>query len=204
MSAIDGPRTLGRAHLSFADQHDIKKFIAMLEKFERGELSPDQWRAFRLSRGTYGQRQDGDVHMLRLKVPQGGARHTQLYESQKSRRPRALPHGNSIDRRKGSMADFVKVATTNETKPGQARLVDVQGKSIALFNVDDQFFALDNTCTHRGGSLAEGELSGYQVTCPLHGATFDIQTGEVLGPPAQRAAARYGVRVTGTDIEVEV
>ena len=102
------------------------------------------------------------------------------------------------------MADFVKVATTNEIEPSQARLVNVQGKSIALFNVEGQFFALDNTCTHRGGPLAEGEISGHEVTCPLHGATFDIQTGEVLGPPAQRAVARYGVRVTGTDIEVEV
>ena len=46
------------------------------------------------------------------------------------------------------MADFVKVATTNEIEPGQARIVDVQGKSIALFNVEGQFFALDNTCTH--------------------------------------------------------
>ena len=102
------------------------------------------------------------------------------------------------------MADFVKVATTNEIEPGQARLVNVQGKSIALFNVEGQFFAPDNTCTHRGDPLAEGEISGHEVTCPLHGATFDIQTGEVLGPPAQRAVARYGVRVTGTDIEVEV
>ena len=49
------------------------------------------------------------------------------------------------------MADFVTVAKTNEIEPGQARLVDVQGKSIAIFNVDGQFFALDNTCTHRGG-----------------------------------------------------
>ena len=64
------------------------------------------------------------------------------------------------------MADFVKVANTNEIEPGQARLVDVKGKQIALFNVDGQFFALDNTCTHRGGPLAEGEVSGHEVTCP--------------------------------------
>ena len=102
------------------------------------------------------------------------------------------------------MADFVKVAKTNEIEPGQARLSDVKGKSIALFNVDGQFFALDNTCTHRGGPLAEGEISGHEVTCPWHGATFNIQTGEVVGPPAQRAVARYAVRVTGTDVEVEV
>ena len=102
------------------------------------------------------------------------------------------------------MADFVKVAKTNEIEPGQARLVDVQGKRIALFNVDGTFFALDNTYTHRGGPLAEGEISGHEVTCPWHGARFDVRTGEVVGPPAQRAVVRYGVRVTGTDVEVEL
>ena len=79
MSAIDDPKTLGRARLSFADQHDIDEFIATLEKCERGEMGPDQWRAFRLVRGTYGQRQDGDVHMLRVKVPQGVLDARQLY-----------------------------------------------------------------------------------------------------------------------------
>ena len=102
------------------------------------------------------------------------------------------------------MADFVKVAKTHEIEPGQARLGDVKGKSIALFNVDGQFFALDNTCTHDGGPLADGEISGYEVTCPWHGATFDIRTGKVVGPPAPRAVARYNVRVTGSDVEVEV
>ena len=72
------------------------------------------------------------------------------------------------------MADFVKVATTNEIEPGQARLVDVQGKRIALFNIDGTFFALDGTCTHKGGPLAEGEISGHKVTCPgtARGSTF--------------------------------
>jgi len=79
MSAIDDPKTLGRARLSFADQHDIDEFIATLEKFERGAIGPDQWRKFRLVRGTYGQRQDGDVHMLRVKVPQGVLDLRQLY-----------------------------------------------------------------------------------------------------------------------------
>ena len=102
------------------------------------------------------------------------------------------------------MAEFVKVAKTNELEPGQARLVEIKGKQIALFNVDGQFFALDNTCTHKGGPLAEGDISGHEVTCPWHGATFDVRTGEVVGPPAQRAVACYGVRVAGADIEVEV
>ena len=79
MAAIDDPTTLGRARLSFADHHDIDEFIATLDKFERGEIGPDEWRAFRLVRGTYGQRQDGDVHMLRVKVPQGVLDPRQLY-----------------------------------------------------------------------------------------------------------------------------
>ena len=71
MAAVDDPKTLGRTRLSFASEADIDEFVATLEKFESGELSPDQWRMFRLVRGTYGQRQPGDVQMLRIKIPQG-------------------------------------------------------------------------------------------------------------------------------------
>lgn len=102
------------------------------------------------------------------------------------------------------MADFVKVAQTNELEPSQGRLVDVKGKRIALFNVDGNFYALDDTCPHRGGPLSEGPIAGEQVTCPWHGSKFNIRTGDVVGPPARQGVARYSVRVTGTDIEVEV
>src|SRR6187401_2070895 len=71
MAAVDDPKTLGRTRLSFASEADIDEFVATLEKFEGGELTPDQWRVFRLVRGTYGQRQAGDVQMLRVKIPQG-------------------------------------------------------------------------------------------------------------------------------------
>ena len=102
------------------------------------------------------------------------------------------------------MAEYVKAARTDEIAPGQARLVVVKGKEIALFNVDGDFFALDNLCTHEEGPLAEGEVEGHEVTCPWHGAKFDIRTGEVLCDPAYDAVARYNVRVTGSDIEVEI
>lgn len=102
------------------------------------------------------------------------------------------------------MADFVKVAQTNELEPGQGRLVDVKGKRIALFNVDGNFYALDDTCPHRGGPLSEGPIAGEQVTCPWHGSKFNIRTGDVVGPPARQGVARYSIRVTGPDIEVEV
>ena len=64
--------------------------------------------------------------------------------------------------------------------------------------------ALNDTCTHRGGPLSEGEIEGEQVTCPWHGAIYNIKNGEVLSPPAPRGVACYNVRVAGTDIEVEV
>src|SRR5688500_11120208 len=71
MAAVDDPKTLGRTRLSFASEADIDEFVATLEKFESGDITPDQWRVFRLVRGTYGQRQAGDVQMLRVKIPQG-------------------------------------------------------------------------------------------------------------------------------------
>ena len=71
MVAVDDPKTLGRSRLSFANEAEIDEFVATVGKFERGEITPDEWRAFRLVRGTYSQRQDGDYQMLRVKIPQG-------------------------------------------------------------------------------------------------------------------------------------
>jgi 3-phenylpropionate/trans-cinnamate dioxygenase ferredoxin component len=102
------------------------------------------------------------------------------------------------------MTLFVMVAQTDDIKPGQARLVDVKGKQIALFNINGEFFAIDNTCTHEQASLAEGEIAGHEVICPLHGAKFDVRTGQVLTAPAYDDVACYTVRVMGTDIEIDV
>ena len=102
------------------------------------------------------------------------------------------------------MAGFVKVAKSGDISPGQSKLVEVSGKKIALFNVEGSFYAIDDTCTHRGGPLSEGVLEGKQVTCPWHGAIYDVTTGEVLSPPAPQGVARSNVRVEGSDIEVEV
>jgi sulfite reductase (NADPH) hemoprotein beta-component len=71
MSVVDDSRTFGRTRLSFADTRDIDEFVDTLDQFERGAITPDQWRAFRLVRGTYGQRQAEDAQMVRVKIPQG-------------------------------------------------------------------------------------------------------------------------------------
>jgi sulfite reductase (NADPH) hemoprotein beta-component len=79
MSITDSMSTHGRTRLSFASDADIDEFVATLEKYERGEMTPDQWRSFRLVRGTYGQRQAIDAQMLRVKVPQGVITTAQLF-----------------------------------------------------------------------------------------------------------------------------
>ncbi len=71
MSAHDRASTFGRTRLSFASEADIDEFSRVLGAFERGEITPDQWRVFRLVRGTYGQRQTDDAQMIRVKIPQG-------------------------------------------------------------------------------------------------------------------------------------
>ena len=102
------------------------------------------------------------------------------------------------------MTGFVKVAKTEDLAPGQGKMVEAGGKTIALFNVDGDYCAISDTCTHHGGPLSEGELAGKEVTCPWHGAVFDVTTGEVLGPPAMEGVARYNVRVSGDSVEIEI
>ncbi|HSP62862.1 MAG TPA: non-heme iron oxygenase ferredoxin subunit [Pyrinomonadaceae bacterium] len=102
------------------------------------------------------------------------------------------------------MPEFKTVAKSEDIPAGQASMVEVDGKEIALFNVGGSFHAIDNTCTHVGGPLCEGEIEGNEVTCPWHGAMFDVTTGQVLGPPAASNVNRYNVRIDGPDIEVEV
>jgi nitrite reductase/ring-hydroxylating ferredoxin subunit len=75
---------------------------------------------------------------------------------------------------------------------------------VALFNVEGTYYAIGDTCTHRGGPLSEGDVQGTKVTCPWHGAHFDLKTGAVLGPPAQKGVPSYKVTVEGDDIKVEV
>ena len=102
------------------------------------------------------------------------------------------------------MPEYVKVAQASELEPNRGKLVEVQGKKFALFNVDGKFYAIDNTCTHRGGPLSEGELKGDEVTCPWHGSRFNVKTGSVLTPPARQGVKTFPVRVTGDDVEVEI
>lgn len=102
------------------------------------------------------------------------------------------------------MAKTVKVAQTSDLSPGTGKGVKADGRNIAPFNVEGTFFAIDNTCTHRGGPLGEGELSGDTVECPWHRAHFNVKTGAVTSPPAGAGVRSFLVKVEGNDVLVEV
>lgn len=102
------------------------------------------------------------------------------------------------------MPTFVGIARLGGLAPGQGKRVEIQGRQLALFNLEGKFYAVDDPCPHRGGPLCEGEVEGDIVTCPWHGAAFRIPSGEVLSPPARSGVSTYPVRVKGADIEVEV
>ena len=82
------------------------------------------------------------------------------------------------------MSNYVKVTETTELASGDRIVVEVDGIFIAVFNVSDNFYAIEDVCTHDDGPLGDGDLDGFSVECPRHGAKFDIRTGKVLSFPA--------------------
>jgi len=102
------------------------------------------------------------------------------------------------------MSRFIEIARTDEIAPGETKMVEVEGRKIALFNLEGSYWAIDDTCPHRGGPLSEGEVKGEEVICPWHGSEFNIKTGEVLRPPARGGVKSYKVQVEGSIIKIEV
>jgi nitrite reductase (NADH) small subunit len=102
------------------------------------------------------------------------------------------------------MGKRIRVAQTNEIRPGTGKVVEAGGRDVALFNVDGSFYAIDNTCPHVEGPLGEGQLQGDCVACPWHGATFNVKTGQVTSPPAKVGVKTFPVHVDSGNVYVEV
>ncbi len=100
------------------------------------------------------------------------------------------------------MADFVKVAELSDVPPGDMKAVDVGDDQILLVNVAGDVHACEDICSHAYASLSEGDLDGSEVQCPLHGAVFNVRTGQALTPPAVEALRTFEVKVEGNDILV--
>lgn len=101
------------------------------------------------------------------------------------------------------MAACTKVVKRSEIPAGSAKVVEVDGKKIAVFNCGGTFYATENTCLHRGGPLGEGSLSGTTVTCPWHGWEYDVTTGASRTNPSAKVRT-FQVKVEGEDILVAV
>lgn len=93
-----------------------------------------------------------------------------------------------------SARNWVKVCATSELLPGEYKVVYDGDTPIAVFNIDGELYAIEDVCTHDGGELTGGELRGYEIECPRHGAKFDVRSGAVLCPPAYEPTARFPVK----------
>ena len=97
------------------------------------------------------------------------------------------------------MGNMIRVGTKTDIGPGSSVKVEVGGKEVAVFNIDGNFYAIDDTCVHRGGPLSEGSVEEKIVTCPWHGWQYDVTTGGCLTNPTAQLT-QYQVKVEGSDI----
>ena len=101
------------------------------------------------------------------------------------------------------MFEFVTVGRVQDFVPGQGRMVIVGGRHVALFRLDEGFFAIDNLCLHQAGPLCDGDIEGGVVTCPWHGWSYDIRTG-ILVQDGKVGVSRHNTRVVGDLIEIQL
>lgn len=101
-----------------------------------------------------------------------------------------------------NLCEFIPIATRDEIRQGERLFVEIDGSPIVVFNIAGTYYAIADICSHDDGPLGEGELDGYEVTCPRHGAEFDVCTGKVLSLPAVVDIPAYPVRVNDGEIEI--
>jgi 3-phenylpropionate/trans-cinnamate dioxygenase ferredoxin subunit len=118
------------------------------------------------------------------------------------------PHGDkamfnytTIDDAK---VEYLEIAAASELPNGERLFVEVEGKSIVIFNIADQLFAIDDVCTHDDGPLGDGDLEGYHIVCPRHGAEFDVRTGKAVQLPAVVDISAYPIKVVDGMIQVGI
>jgi 3-phenylpropionate/trans-cinnamate dioxygenase ferredoxin subunit len=110
-----------------------------------------------------------------------------------------MPYYDKVD---PATADYVVVATRAEVPNGARKLLEVDGRALAVFNIAGTYYCIADVCSHDDGPVAEGDLDGFAVECPRHGATFDVRTGKVLSFPAIVDIPAYPVKVEGDEILV--
>lgn len=102
------------------------------------------------------------------------------------------------------MTDFIKVAELSDLEDGDLMGLEVDGEPVCLAKVDGTIYAFTDNCTHISGPLCEGELDNCVLTCPWHGAQFDVRTGKVLRGPARYDILTYPVKIEGESILIQL
>lgn len=101
-----------------------------------------------------------------------------------------------------SQAEFLEIAPVSELPSGERLFIEVEGKSIVIFNLAGQYFAIADICTHDDGPLGDGDIEGFNIVCPRHGGEFDVRTGQAVQMPAVVDIPAYPVRVVEGMIQV--
>jgi 3-phenylpropionate/trans-cinnamate dioxygenase ferredoxin subunit len=99
---------------------------------------------------------------------------------------------NTVDE---SEVEFLEIAPSSELPDGERLFVEIGSKPIVIFKIANQYFSIADVCSHDDGPVGEGKLEGYSITCPRHGAQFDVRTGKVIQMPAVVDIPAYPVRV---------
>jgi 3-phenylpropionate/trans-cinnamate dioxygenase ferredoxin subunit len=100
--------------------------------------------------------------------------------------------------------EFIPVGTVVEIKEGERLFVEIDEKPIVILNIAGQYYAIADVCSHDDGPVGEGNLEGFEIICPRHGARFDVRTGRVLALPAFVDISAYPIRVVGDQIEIGI
>jgi 3-phenylpropionate/trans-cinnamate dioxygenase ferredoxin component len=100
------------------------------------------------------------------------------------------------------MSEWISVIEQTGLAEGEHVIVDLDGTDVAVFNIDGQFYAIEDVCTHDGAELASGDLDGDEIICPRHGARFCVKTGAVKSPPAYEDIACFPVRIENGQVQV--
>jgi 3-phenylpropionate/trans-cinnamate dioxygenase ferredoxin subunit len=101
------------------------------------------------------------------------------------------------------MSEWITVFNENALMNGENSVIDVDGTDVAIFKIDDEFFAIEDVCSHDGTEIASGELDGDEIICPRHGARFCVKTGAVKSAPAYEDIHSYPVRIVEGMVQIK-
>jgi 3-phenylpropionate/trans-cinnamate dioxygenase ferredoxin component len=97
---------------------------------------------------------------------------------------------------------YYEIGKVDELPAGERWFLEVGGVPVVVFNINGDFYAIDDICSHDSGPVGEGELDGHQIICPRHGARFDVRNGKSLTPPAVENIKNYSIRITDGQLEI--